>query len=231
MPRYSPLLLSSFLIFSLSANCQVDQDQIGGWYMYFWNTTIRETAWGFQGDIQYRNWNIMGDLEQLLLRGGVTFQPRNTDVKFTLGYGYIKSGEFGEGRNTIAESRIYQEVLLPQKIGNRVYLTHRFRYEQRMVENQDNRTRWRYNLLLNIPLNKKDFQPGAVYLSFYNELFINGEKKIGNGNAVEKFDRNRAYAALGYSISTGLRVQAGYMQQSTDTRSKGQVQLSMHHKF
>ena len=45
---------------------------MGAWYMYFFNTTINESLWGIQGDIQFRNWDMGGDLEQLLLRGGLT---------------------------------------------------------------------------------------------------------------------------------------------------------------
>lgn len=210
---------------------QFDEDQTGAWYMYFWNTTIKEGPLGFQGDIQYRNWDIIGDLEQLLIRGGVTYQPENAQIKFTLGYGSITTGEFGPGDATFYESRIYQEALLPQNVGKRFHITHRFRYEQRWVENQDFRTRYRYNLFLNIPFNKTDLSPGAVYLALYNELFINGQRDIGEGREVEYFDRNRAYAALGYSIKEGLRAQLGYMEQTTDNWSKGQLQVSLHHTF
>ena len=214
-----------------NAFSQVDEDQLGGWYMYFWNTTFGEGPWGFQGDLQHRNWNLIGDLEQLLLRGGPTFVPSNSNVKFTLGYAFIATGEFGDGTETVNEHRIYQEALLPQKVGGRTYITHRFRYEQRFVEGQDFRTRYRYNLFINVPLNSKTLDKGALYIAFYNELFINGERNIGNGLTVEVFDRNRTYGALGYSINNGLRVQGGYMQQTTDDWSKGQIQLSLHHTF
>ncbi len=199
--------------------------------MYFWNTNFSNDKWGLQGDVQYRNWNLLGDLEQLLLRGGLTYSPENANIKFTLGYGHITSGAFGESDATSAEQRVYQEALLPQKIGSRIYLTHRFRYEQRWVENQDFRTRYRYNLFLNLPLNQQDLSKNAIYLALYNELFINGEREIGNGNRVEFFDRNRFYSALGYSISNDLRIQAGYMKQTLNALSKGQIQLSLHHSF
>ncbi len=219
------------LITSTSAFAQIDEDQTGAWYMYFWNTTFGESQWGLQGDIQYRNWDLGGDLEQLLLRGGITFSPKNADVKFTLGYGNITSGAFGESDQTSGESRIYQEALLPHKISDRFYLTHRFRYEQRWVEDQNFRTRYRYNLFLNVPLNQKNLGKKAIYLALYNEIFINGEREIGYGRRVELFDRNRFYSALGYAIKDNLKVQAGYMTQTTNALSKGQIQLSLHHSF
>ncbi len=215
----------------MTSTAQVDEDELGAWYMYFWNTTFNESPWGLQGDVQYRNWNIMGDLEQLLLRGGITYKPSGADVNFTLGYAHITTGEYGDGDATTTESRIYQEALLPQKVGARVFLTHRFRYEQRFVEDQDMRTRYRYNLFINVPFNQTSLSKGAVYLAFYNELFINGQRDIGDGITVEYFDRNRTYGAIGYSISDNMRVQGGIMHQLTNSIGKDQLQFSFHHKF
>ncbi|RNL86338.1 DUF2490 domain-containing protein [Sinomicrobium pectinilyticum] len=223
------LVLTAYFLFPDSTFAQVNENETGAWYMYFWNTTLKNSRFGFQGDVQYRNWDIMGDLEQLLLRGGVTYEPEKANVKFTLGYGYVLSGEYGDSNSTSEESRIYQEALLPHKLADRFYLTHRFRFEQRWVESQDFRTRFRYNLFLNIPVNQVSLNKGAIYIALYNELFINGQKETGNGNTVEIFDRNRLYTALGYSITDNLKVQAGYMRQSTNTVDKGQLQLSLHH--
>ena len=199
--------------------------------MYFWNTEFGESNFGLQGDVQYRNWNLGGDLEQLLLRGGATWSPENADVKFTLGYGHITTGTPGESSSTSVEHRIYQEALLPQKVASRLFLTHRFRFEQRWVENQDFRSRVRYNLFLNIPLNQPDLNQGAFYLAFYNEIFINTQKDIGDGREVSLFDRNRLYSALGFSLQDNLKLQLGYMEQTTNATSKGQIQLSLHHSF
>ncbi|HSI70823.1 MAG TPA: DUF2490 domain-containing protein [Gillisia sp.] len=226
---YKPYFLLFTLFFSAFSFSQINEDQTGGWYMYFWNTTFKESNFGVQGDVQHRNWNLGGDLEQLLLRGGLTYSPENANIKFTLGYAHISTGEFGESKDIFAENRIYQEALLPQLVGSRFYLTHRFRYEQRWVAEQDLRTRYRYNLFLNVPLNKPTLEKNAVYLALYNELFINGERSIGSGNTVELFDRNRFYTALGYSLKDNLRLQLGYMEQTTDTWSKGQIQVSLHH--
>lgn len=226
-----PFLFLLLFTFTNNSKAQVDDDKTGAWYMYFWNTSFKESNFGLQGDVQYRNWNLGGDLEQLLLRGGLTYTPENTNVKFTLGYGHITSGAYGDSNETSTESRVYQEALLPQNVGSRFYLTHRFRYEQRWVEGQDFRTRYRYNLFLNIPLNQPDLSQNSIYLALYNELFINGERSIGNGNRVDFFDRNRFYSALGYSLRDNLKLQAGYMTQTTNAISKGQIQLSLHHTW
>lgn len=208
-----------------------DEDQLGSWYMYFYNATFGDGPFGIQGDFQYRAWDQLGDMEQLLLRSGLTYKPENANILFTLGYANITTGAFGESDATIGENRIYQEALLPQKVGTRFLLTHRFRYEQRWVDDQDLRTRFRYNLFLNVLLNKDKLEKKAVYLALYNELFINGETEIGDGRTVQLFDRNRTYLGLGYSLSDQVRVQIGAMRQTTVNWAKWQTQLSLHHNL
>ena len=227
------LFLIIFSILSLSPGLSLAQnvDKLGAWYMYFFNTKFKESEWGVQGDVQYRNWNLGGDLEQLLLRGGLTYQPKDTDIKFTLGYGHITSGKYDSDDSHTYESRIYQEALLPTQVGSRFYFKHRFRYEQRFVEGDDFRTRYRYNLFLNIPLNNTEIDKETIYLALYDEIFINGQRDTGNGNKVEIFDRNRLYLGMGYAIKKSLKVQLGFMRQTTDNLNKNQLQVSLHHKF
>jgi len=229
MKRLILLLLSSVFI-SAASGQENFEDPLGAWYMVFWNTDFGESKWGAQGDVQFRNWNFGGDLEQLLLRGGITYKPADK-IKLTLGYGNITTGQFGVSKETVTESRIYQEALLSQRLGDRFHFTHRFRYEQRWTTAENIRTRYRYNLFLNLPLNQKDMSQGALYLAFYNELFVNGQKNIGGGASVEFYDRNRFYSALGFMAKQNLKIQLGMMQQTTNSWSKNQVQLSAHIKF
>ncbi len=219
------------LLLSQSVYSQIDDDKMGAWYMYFFNTTFNDGPWGVQGDVQYRNWNLGGDLEQLLLRGGLTYQGKDSNIKFTLGYGNITTGVYGDSKDTSSESRIYQEALYPVKFGKRFYTNHRFRYEQRFVEGQDFRTRYRYNLFLNIPLNNEAITPKTYYIALYNELFVNGQRDIGDNRSVAFFDRNRFYSGIGYVIKAGYKVQLGVMKQTTNTWAKRQLQFSFHHSF
>ena len=208
-----------------------DDDQLGAWYMYFFQKRFQQSPWGIQGDYQLRTWNGTNDLEQLLLRTGVTYRPASNDITFTAGYAFIQTGDFGESRESVNESRLYQEALFPQKLGNRFYLTHRWRFEQRWVDDQDMRTRIRYNLFVNVALNKQVIEKGTLYLALYNEIFVNGQTAIGDGRSVQLFDRNRFYTGLGYGVSKPLRLQVGWMEQTTAAWSKGQVQISAHHFF
>ena len=215
--RYTILIL--LFIYSSHLFGQVNESQPGGWYMYFGSFSAKDSPWGFQTDVQYRNWNFMGDLEQLLLRGGPTYQLQKSKIKFTLGYASITTGTFGESTSKIHENRIYQEALIPGKLGKRLFLRHRLRYEQRFVESADLKTRYRYALFASIPLNNVEIKKGTIYLALYDELFM-----INDGF----FDRNRIYGAIGYKLAPGLNTQLGYMLQTSNTTNKGQLQVSLH---
>jgi len=223
--------ITPFLFLTPSLQAQVDQEQTGAWYMYMWSHENPDTGFGLQGDIQERLWDVTGDLEQLLIRGGVTWRPENSPVKYTAGYAHITSGAFGPGGGKFRENRLYQEALAGQKVGERLYVTHRFRLEQRWVDNQDFRSRLRYSIGLNLPFNQATLDQGAIYLALYNELFINLERDIGAGRRVDYFDRNRAYAALGYSPRDNMRLQFGYMWQENNNYGKGQLQFNFIHSF
>jgi hypothetical protein len=60
---------------------------------------------------------------------------------------------------------------------------------------------------------------------------VNLERGIGNGRQVDYFDRNRAYAALGYSLENNMRLQFGYMWQENSNYGKGQLQFNFIHSF
>ncbi|MDT8413285.1 MAG: DUF2490 domain-containing protein [Vicingaceae bacterium] len=218
------------LFFSFSVKAQVNKDQVGAWYMFFLNGEFsKKSNFGFESEIQHRNFDAGSDLEQLMLRGGLSYKFSETNTKLTLGYANVTYGVFGVNEHLKSyENRIYQQLIFSNKFFSRVYVTQRFRYEQRFVDNQDFRTRWRHFFAVNIPLNQEELIPTTFYLSMYNELFINGERPIGNDRRVELFDRNRFYMALGYQLTEKLKFQAGMMRQLTDVVGKNQLQIGIH---
>tara|TARA_A200000159_G_scaffold155469_1_gene169260 strand:- start:252 stop:953 length:702 start_codon:yes stop_codon:yes gene_type:complete len=226
---YTPILTLLFS-FPNNINAQTDPDEMGAWYLYIINTRFKkDSLWGVQGDIQHRNYNIIGDLQQLLIRGGITYMPKESPLKLTFGYAHISNGTPGDSKESSIENRFYQETSFPIKLARGLYSNHRFRYEIRFMENQDFRTRYRYGVFLNIPLKKIVMEPKTFYLSFYNEIFINGQRKIGDGKTVAFFDLNRLYGAFGYVFRKGLKMQFGMMRQTTNSFGKNQLQLSLHH--
>mgnify|MGYP003148240458 CR=1 FL=1 len=226
------LLILSLLILSYNPiNAQENADETGAWYMYFWNTAFGESRFGLQGDVQYRDWKIIGDFQQLILRAGATYKV-NANIKLVLGYAYLNSGALGESDATFSENRIFQDINLPHKITERIALNHRLRYEQRWIENQDFRTRYRYALFVSIPLNKTVLKKKkSLFLSLSNEVFINGQTDIGNDRPVNYFDRNWLYGAIGYAFTDNLNMQLGMLRQSTTNINKNSLQIGVHHSF
>lgn len=232
-PKYFQfVLIVSFMLISTAAFSQgVNEDQTGAWYMGFVRKKFEKSRFGVQGDYQFRLWNTGSDLEQILLRTGATYKSNKSDVLWTVGYAHITSGEPGEGAATISENRVYQEALIPHQAGSRFFLTHRYRFEQRWIEGLDYRTRFRYNIFLNIPINRATLEKDAVYIALYNEIFINDLLNFRTERNIRYFDRNRTYLGLGYCIKKNLRMQLGWMNQTTIDWTKSQAQISAHCTF
>ncbi|WP_035457030.1 DUF2490 domain-containing protein [Algoriphagus terrigena] len=223
------LILVLLSTFSLSSFAQDDSD-LGSWYMYFGNFRFSDSPWAIHGEVQYRNHNMVGDLEQLLLRSGLQYNIKSGQASFLVGYASVTTGAHGDIDAGVHENRIYQEAILRQKVG-KVGLMHRYRFEQRWVGDTDLRTRFRYALFVNVPLNKKELsEKGAFYAQVYDEIFINGKTPDGPA-ANQYFDRNRFYLGLGYRVSPGMALQFGVMEQTGNTFSKTHLQFSAFHQL
>ena len=200
------------LVFSLiSFGVQSQESGPGNWLIYIGSKQLN-SKWNFHHEVQYRNYNAIGDLEQLLLRTGLGYNIGKKS-NLLLGYGYINSENYtgnDEEKFTVEEHRIFQQLITKQNLG-KVALQHRYRFEQRFVES-DFKTRFRYFLSMNIPLKNPKY-----YLSAYNEIFLNGSSSV--------FDRNRIYGGLGYKFSKGIKMELGYMNQVFETASRDQINI------
>ena len=194
---------------------QSQDSNFGNWLIYIGNKKLSE-KWNLHNEVQYRNYNAISDLEQLLLRTGLgyTFNERKNNV--LLGYGYILSENYlanNTDKVSVNEHRIFQQFTSNQKIGA-VGLNHRYRFEQRFVES-DFKMRFRYFLGLNVPITK--IKNNNLYFSAYNEIFLN--------TASEVFDRNRLYGGIGYQINSNIRLEAGYMNQFFENSNRDQFNI------
>jgi len=222
------LIAALFLLIIIAPVQAQNPNDLGAWYMYFGNFRWKESPWAIHGEVQLRNFKTTQDLDQLLIRSGIQYNSKSGLTSFLAGYASITNGTAGDSEVTFHENRLYQEMILRQKVG-KIGLMHRYRYEQRWIENQEFRTRFRYALFLNIPLNSKELSDkGSLYMQVYDEIFINGERPT---NAIQLFDRNRLYAGLGYRLEKGLAFQLGFMEQTTNTISKGQLQVGIHQQL
>jgi len=189
----------------------------GNWLIYIGSKKVN-SKWNIHNEVQYRNYDAVGDLEQLLLRTGVGYNLSENNHNVLLGYGYILSQNYvadAQEKTDVNEHRIFQQFTSKQKIG-KVSLSHRYRFEQRFVE-ADFKMRLRYFLALKIPLIKSEAVPAKLYVSAYNEVFLNTESSV--------FDRNRVYAGLGYQLHKNVRIEAGYMNQLFENSSRDQFNL------
>lgn len=226
------VLLFFIVIFSNFASfAQEGESQLGGWYAYLYSINFNESQFGILGDFQHRNYEVANDFQQWIARAAIYYKFKDIPLRVTLGYGYFNSGTFGESNSTSYENRIHQDILISQKLGKRFNLGHRIRLEQRFVENQDFRTKYRYMISGRVPFNKPALTQNAWYGVAWSEIFINGEKNIGDGRQVSLFDRNWSLIGLGYAFTNTLKLELGYMRETTNSISKGQLLLAINHNL
>lgn len=204
-----------------SSLISAQESDLGAWYMYFGNNKISE-KFNFHNEVQYRNFNAVGDLEQLLLRTGIGYDLTENNNNVMLGYAFILSRPFVNGEKTEnIEHRIFQQYTTKQKFG-RFNLQHRYRLEERFLQD-DFRMRFRYQIGLSLPLNNKEMLPKTLYASLYNEIFLNLDSPT--------FDRNRVYGALGYVINKNMKIEVGYMNQLQENKNRGQIQIGFYNNL
>jgi len=214
---YTVLLSFLFIPWTFSQG-----SDFGNWMIYFGNNKLNE-KFNIHNEVQYRNYNAVGDLEQLLLRTGLGYNLTPNNNNLLLGYGFIRSENYQnlDTKLVLNEHRIYQQFITKQSFG-RVIFSHRYRLEERFVAD-DFKMRFRYFLATNVALNHKLLVPNTIYLSAYNEIFINAKNQL--------FDRNRIYGGLGYMVSNNLKLEIGYMNQRFFVGNRDQINLIANFKF
>ncbi|WCO01884.1 DUF2490 domain-containing protein [Psychroserpens ponticola] len=213
--RISMVALTFLLVLPNFINAQ--DSNLGNWLIYIGNKQLNE-KWNVHNEVQYRNYDAVGDLEQLLLRTGLGYNLTKNNNNILLGYGYILSENYidnSDEKISINEHRIFQQFTTKQKVG-KVGLSHRYRFEQRFVED-DFKMRFRYFLGIKIPLQYKEEGKNPLYASLYNEIFLNTESSV--------FDRNRVFGGLGYKFSDALRLELGYMNQFFENSGRDQINV------
>lgn len=211
------LFLIVFLFLGINNSLYSQKSDIGNWFIYFGNQKINQN-WNWHNEIQYRNYDFIGDTNQLLLRTGLGYNLTENNNNVLLGYAFVNTHKYipnSDQKQESNEHRIFQQFITKQNFG-RLYFFHRYRVEERFMPD-DFQVRLRYFLSASIPLNKKTLDKNALYFSTYNEIFVNTEKPL--------FDRNRIYAALGFVINKNFKVEAGIMSQILEQSNRNQFQI------
>lgn len=216
--------ISFIILLLILLNTGLAQKQIStqnhAWLMYTGNHKLSET-WGIHTEYQWRRAELFNDWQQSLLRLGVDYYKNN--AQYTAGYGWIRSYAYGDQpiSHPTNEHRIWEQFIIKSKVG-RVDFQHRYRLEQRFIENwkltaTDDftldgylfRQRVRYRFLVTLPLSRKEMSDNTLFLAVYDEPFLGFGKGIGKN----VLDQNRFYGALGWRFNKNFNVQIGYLNQ------------------
>lgn len=137
----------------------------GNWLIYMGDYKINK-KWNIHNEFQFRNYNMLGDVEQLLLRTGLGYNLTENNNNALIGYAYIYSEPYitnTDNKTSINEHRLYQQFITRQSFG-RVGLQHRYRLEERFFSD-DIRIRFRYFLATNVALNHAQMKEKTLYLT------------------------------------------------------------------
>lgn len=245
-PNYTQMkqiLLALFLSLPTSLIFAQTVNQNTGW-LFFLNSTKFNDKWGAHFDLQVRSQDNWDGIRNLLIRPGVTYYI-NKNSNATLGYLFTQTYLLdkivvggGSLKNTLTEHRIWQQYIYSHQLWKNAGLSHRFRLEQRFIEQRQTddlfSQRFRYFFRLVQPLQKQEgaFTKGA-FAALQNELFFNLQNKQALNGSL--FDQNRAYLALGYRFSKKFDIEAGYLNQSVKGATANTVnnvaQLALYTRF
>ncbi|TYP98353.1 uncharacterized protein DUF2490 [Sphingobacterium allocomposti] len=213
------------LLFLVASPFIVSAQHVQGWGIYFGNTALGKSKFSVHHELQLRDYKMVGDHQQTLLRVGLQYQALPS-TSFTFGYGYIYTEAEGTPNLPFSENRIYQEALMKHRI-DIVRLRHRFRAEERFMPQGKFRGRGRYCLFIDVPFTQRQMGEGEIYAAFYDEIFLNAFD-----DKLDVFDRNRLYGGLGYKLKDNLGLQLGYMRQHVGKLpGTDHILFSVHHQL
>lgn len=125
-----------FFFYSFSFAQKQISTQSHAWVVYVGNHKISE-RWGFLTEYQWRRNDFFLQLQQSLLRFGIDYYGKQGE-QYTAGYAWVKT--FPYGNQPIAhinnEHRVWEQFTFKNKVG-RIEFNHRYRSEQRFIENWD----------------------------------------------------------------------------------------------
>jgi len=233
------ILLLLPVVFFVSNELLAQENQFSGWGALF-HTQRFSKNWGASFDVQVRSSDKYNYMRNLLLRPSVNYYFDKNKMA-AVGYAYIATN----GRNILdehtfrPESRIWEQMIINQKIGLGATLQHRFRLEQRFLGNTTLRDdhyfsqRLRYFARAVVPLKRDSTFTKGLFVGLQNEVFVN----VQNKGKVNKhfFDQNRAYLAVGYRFSKKIDAEIGYLnqyiKQSESSTINHVVQLAFYTRF
>ena len=166
--------------------------------------------WAGYAEAQVRTNGLVKEYFYNELKAGVSY---DIDPNFTVlvGTGRYTTSDYRDlaAGPLNVEKRLWEQLVLTQYT-SRLKLEHRYRMEQRWLNFRDDSTafrqRLRYRLNAFYPLNKKTITAGTLFLSVYDEIFLNPKGPV--------FERNRVYGGIGYQANAHIIMQLGFLNQA-----------------
>jgi hypothetical protein len=209
MVREITLLLMLAPTVVLSQNRKLDTN-LNTWWIYTGDHPIRG-PWGVYAEVQARRSDFAATWQQLQLRDAATYRV-NAQIQLSAGYVWTRTGLYGgfPASRPALEHRIYQQVTVKQAF-KRIDLDHRYRLEQRWLQNFTTGTsyywryqdRFRYQAKVSLPVSPH------WYLFGGDEIFLS----FGPSHGPNTFDQNRAMFGIGRKISSFNKLETAYMHQ------------------
>ncbi|MGZ4116492.1 MAG: DUF2490 domain-containing protein, partial [Bacteroidia bacterium] len=179
------------------------------WFGDFSKINLND-KWSIYFDFGLRRTDWLNKWSQTLVRPGLTY-ALNANTSITAGVAW-----FNNYTSTYIkpEYRGWQQILFTENYG-RVKVNNRLRAEQRFNQNvvKDKlvntfvyTNRFRYQLNVQVALNKPNIDYKTLYLVFADEVMINCGKEVSN-----YFDQNRLSAGVGYKLNDLFNITISYM--------------------
>lgn len=177
----------------------------GTWFIGTVTLPGGPNKWGGFVEGQRRTNALFKQYQYYELKGGVSYDLDKNITALVGGGHYVSYNYRDLDAGALAtETRLWEQLVLNQYL-HRLKFEHRYRVEQRWV-NSFYLNRLRYRLGLFVPLNHTTLKPQTVFLSFYDEVFLNPKGPT--------FERNRVYGGVGYQFDQHWIAQAGWVNQT-----------------
>lgn len=168
----------------------------------------------YYGEYHLRRRDGFSEMGQLYLRFGLSYLASKY-FEFTAGvvnpWYWAPQQNAPNTDKVVPQFRGWQQFLFVMPF-ERLKLYHQIRTEQRFKRDYKKDSpfklthRFRYKLTMYYPLNKPHLESQTVFLSAYEEIFIQAGKSI----IYDHLEDNRVFIGLGYIFDDNWQVQTGY---------------------
>ncbi|SHK55929.1 DUF2490 domain-containing protein [Chryseobacterium polytrichastri] len=198
------LIIILLLGFCTSASAQ-SRDNYNMWFQYLMTAELTDKS-ALTALSQYRSFDLGYDTRLFLVTAYVDYEVAK-DVRPAAGFMFLVLNSYNSdnSKKQRYEKRPFQQVSLGGRIG-RTLVSHRFRVEERFIDNPDTfLVRLRYLISLRIPFNKAG-EKEKYYGILKNEIRMNVVKE-------DPFDSNRITAGIGIKTGKNSAIEVAFINQ------------------